>query len=104
MQLSKQQLAEWVGVPEERIDELVDAGFVEEQPGALFDPGAVHVSRLMLALVESGVPLSVLRKATEEQAITLRLYPGWFPTQPSGPGRPFSEVLADLSIDARPRP
>lgn len=100
MRLSKQLFAQWVGSSEERIDDLIEHDLIEASEDGSFESGAVHVARFMLALIDSGIPLHTLANASEQEAISMAVYPQWFPVRPSSPGRPFHEFRSDLEADS----
>lgn len=101
MSLSKQQLADRVGVLPELIDELVRHDLLDEVDDDRFDIGAVHVARLMVALDASGIDLGVLARARREEAISPTFYPEWFPPESSAPGTSFGEFLESNDVDSK---
>lgn len=99
MRVSRHRLAQWVGTNPERIDELEAHRLIEPDVDGHFDRSVVHVARLMLALVDSGIAPSTLREALERESFSVSLYSEWFPPQPPSPGRPFQEFLTDAEVE-----
>lgn len=99
MVLSLDELARWTGTTPEAITELVDHGLIAPVEDGAFTPQSVHVARLMLALIESGIPVTALGEAASERSISLDLYSQWFPSIPNGVGIPMSEVAAAAGVD-----
>jgi adenylate cyclase len=90
------ELAQRLGVEQERVDRLADAGVIDRDAQGRFDPGDVHRVRLVNAFGDTGTPLEALIAASQAGRISLRYYDELHPAPGQLSGRTYAEFGASL--------
>ena len=100
---SGNEIAAEAGIGQERLAWLVSVGIVRPQEPDVFCFGDVFRAKLLSALLDAGIPESVLERAVAEGWLNLDHIDGYLPLEP-GPrsSRTFADFEASLGPEGSP--